>query len=167
MTSDTIILHGIPTKVYSVNTVIVGTGAAGYNAAKQLWDMGQKDIAILTEKRMPELRGTSALINRRTTRSPSVDGDGQPWENGQKSQRRWLYGRRCGVGGGGHVRTGLYNLTESGVPFPRNQYGSISDTAATMIRQTGTSAGGYFQADHGAPGRGSWSERSPSWMAIR
>ena len=50
MTSDTIILHGIPTKVYSVNTVIVGTGAAGYNAAKQLWDMGQKDIAILTEK---------------------------------------------------------------------------------------------------------------------
>ena len=35
--------------VYSLNTVVVGTGAAGFNAADCLWDNGQQDIAIVTE----------------------------------------------------------------------------------------------------------------------
>ncbi|WP_313155510.1 FAD-binding protein [Lacrimispora sp.] len=36
-------------QLYQMNTVIVGTGAAGFNAADQLWALGQKDIAIVTD----------------------------------------------------------------------------------------------------------------------
>ena len=42
--------------VHSFNTVIVGTGAAGYNAAERLYQYGQTDIAMLTEN---ILAGTS------------------------------------------------------------------------------------------------------------
>ena len=34
---------------YTLNTVIIGTGAAGYNAADELVNRGQTDIAIVTE----------------------------------------------------------------------------------------------------------------------
>ena len=30
-------------------TLIIGTGAAGYNAADELWSLGQRDIAIVTD----------------------------------------------------------------------------------------------------------------------
>ena len=35
--------------IYSLNTVIVGSGAAGLNAADRLYSLGQRDIAIVTE----------------------------------------------------------------------------------------------------------------------
>ncbi len=41
---------------YQYNTIIVGTGAAGYNAAVALHKLGQRDIALVTEGR---LMGTS------------------------------------------------------------------------------------------------------------
>ena len=31
------------------NTIIIGAGAAGFNAADRLYDFGQRDIAIVTE----------------------------------------------------------------------------------------------------------------------
>ena len=37
------------TRRYRLNTVIVGSGAAGFNAADQLWSLGQRDIAIVTD----------------------------------------------------------------------------------------------------------------------
>lgn len=40
---------GITIRCYSLNTVIVGSGAAGLNAADRLYNFGQKDIAIVTE----------------------------------------------------------------------------------------------------------------------
>ena len=36
-------------RLYQVNTVIVGTGAAGFNAADRLWSLGQQDIAMVTD----------------------------------------------------------------------------------------------------------------------
>ena len=42
--------------MYSLNTVVVGTGAAGYNAADRLFGYGQTDVAIVTEH---VLAGTS------------------------------------------------------------------------------------------------------------
>lgn len=43
-------------RVYSCNTAVVGSGAAGFNAADRLWQLGQQDIIIVTENR---LAGTS------------------------------------------------------------------------------------------------------------
>ena len=36
-------------KVYRCNTAVVGSGAAGFNAADWLYDLGRRDVAILTE----------------------------------------------------------------------------------------------------------------------
>lgn len=143
MTSDTIILHGIPTKVYSVNTVIVGTGAAGYNAAKQLWDMGQKDIAILTEKADA---GTSRNVSadKQAYYKISICG----WE--MDSPGKMAKNLSAGGSMDGDVALveaamsgqAFYNLTESGVPFPRNQYGEyIGYRSDYDSAKRGTSAG--------------------------
>ena len=42
-------IRGQTIPLYRFNTVVLGTGAAGYNAADRLWQYGQKDIAIVTE----------------------------------------------------------------------------------------------------------------------
>ncbi len=143
MTSDTIILQGIPTKVYSVNTVIVGTGAAGYNAAKQLWDMGQKDIAILTERADA---GTSRNVSadKQAYYRISICG----WE--MDSPGKMAKNLSAGGSMDGDVALveaamsgqAFYNLTESGVPFPRNQYGEyIGYRSDYDSAKRGTSAG--------------------------
>ena len=49
MRKDILELDGIKFPVYSLNTLIVGSGAAGLNAAIQLWERGQKDIAVSTD----------------------------------------------------------------------------------------------------------------------
>ena len=49
MVSDSIFIEGSLTKVYSLNTVIVGGGLAGLNAALHLYDRGQTDLAILID----------------------------------------------------------------------------------------------------------------------
>ena len=47
---------GFSARLCRCNTAVVGTGAAGYNAADRLWQLGQRDILIVTENR---LAGTS------------------------------------------------------------------------------------------------------------
>ena len=44
-------LCGQPVQYYSCNTVIAGSGAAGFAAANRLLDLGQPDILLLTEAR--------------------------------------------------------------------------------------------------------------------
>ena len=39
-------------KVYRCNTAVVGSGAAGFNAADRLWQLGQRDIVLVTENRV-------------------------------------------------------------------------------------------------------------------
>lgn len=43
---------GLCAQLYRCNTAIVGSGAAGYNAADCLWRAGQHDILLLTENRL-------------------------------------------------------------------------------------------------------------------
>ena len=38
-------------RVYRCNTAVVGSGAAGFNAADRLWKLGQRDILLITENR--------------------------------------------------------------------------------------------------------------------
>ena len=41
---------GIRLPLYSLNTLIIGSGAAALNAASNLYKMGQDDIAIVTDE---------------------------------------------------------------------------------------------------------------------
>ena len=49
MTETIVKINGINVKKVTLNTVIIGTGAAGYNAALRLTDYGVDDVAIVTE----------------------------------------------------------------------------------------------------------------------
>lgn len=40
--------HDIP--VVTVNTVVVGTGSAGYCAADRIWEGGQHDVVMVADK---------------------------------------------------------------------------------------------------------------------
>ena len=35
--------------VYALDCLVIGSGCAGYNAADWLYDLGRRDIAVLTE----------------------------------------------------------------------------------------------------------------------
>jgi succinate dehydrogenase/fumarate reductase flavoprotein subunit len=49
MDADRITLEGLRIPIHSLNTLIVGSGAAALNAAVSLHDRGQRDIAVVTE----------------------------------------------------------------------------------------------------------------------
>src|SRR5664280_3817596 len=43
-------IAGREVPVVSANTVVVGTGSAGFCAADRLWEFGQKDVVMVTDK---------------------------------------------------------------------------------------------------------------------
>lgn len=49
MKHDQVIVAGTTLDVWSCNTVVVGSGAAGFNAADCLYNLGQPDVVVLTE----------------------------------------------------------------------------------------------------------------------
>ena len=42
-------IEGLQIPVHSLNTIVIGSGAAALNAAVTLHDRGQRDIAVVTE----------------------------------------------------------------------------------------------------------------------
>ena len=109
------------------NTIIIGTGCAGYNAADRLHDLGVRDIAILTEGR---LMGTSRNTgsDKQTYYKLSLCGaEGDSVREmadtlysgggvmGEHALTEAAYSVRC-----------FMRLVELGVPFPTNEYGEYA-----------------------------------------
>lgn len=131
--------------VYHLNTVVVGTGAAGYNAADRLWQFGQRDIAIVTEG-----------INAGTSRNTGSDkqtyykltlSGGDP--DSVREMAETLFEGQCVDGDialceAALSSQGFLKLTELGVPFPRNRYGEyIGYKTDHDPRRRATSVGPY------------------------
>ena len=109
------------------HTLIIGTGCAGYLAAERLYDMGVRDIAILTEGRqMGTSRNTGS--DKQTYYKLSLCGsDGDSVRemaqtlfeggavNGDTALCEAAYSTRC-----------FMHLVELGVPFPTNEYGEYA-----------------------------------------
>ena len=109
------------------NTIIIGTGCAGYNAADRLYDFGVKDIAILTEGRfMGTSRNTGS--DKQTYYKLSLCGaDGDSVREmadtlysgggvmGEHALCEAAYSTRC-----------FMRLVELGVPFPTNEFGEYA-----------------------------------------
>lgn len=111
-------------KIYRCNTAIVGTGAAGYNAADRLWQEGQRDILIVTEDR---LGGTSRNTgsDKQTYYKLTLSG-GDP--DSVREMADTLFFGQCVDGDIALCEAALsvqcfLKLVELGVPFPRNRYG--------------------------------------------
>ena len=112
---------------HQYHTLIIGTGCAGYNAADKLFDLGVRDIAIVTEGRyMGTSRNTGS--DKQTYYKLSLCGsDGDSVREmadtlyagggvmGEHALCEAAYSPRC-----------FLRLVELGVPFPTNEYGEYA-----------------------------------------
>lgn len=124
MHSCTIEVNGYEIPTYSYNTIVVGTGAAGFNAANRLYGYGQSDIAMVTDHIMA---GTSRNTgsDKQTYYKLSLSGD---TPDSVAELARVLFAGQCVDGDIALTEAALsvkcfLNLVELGVPFPQNRYG--------------------------------------------
>ena len=132
-------------KVYRCNTAVVGSGAAGLNAADRLWQLGQHDIVLVTENRAG---GTSRNTgsDKQTYYKLTLSG-GEP--DSVREMADTLFAGRCVDGDLALCEAALSSqcflkLVELGVPFPRNRYGEyIGYKTDHDPRRRATSVGPY------------------------
>lgn len=126
MQESFITIQDFKIKVISLNTAIIGSGAAGLNAAVRLFDFGQTDIAIITEGLK---RGTSRNTgsDKQTYYKLNLFGN---QNDSIEEMALDLYHGGCMDGDTALVEAALstwcfLHLVDIGVPFPHNQYGEF------------------------------------------
>ena len=131
--------------VYSLNTVVVGTGAAGYNAADRLFLYGQRDIAMVTEHvQSGTSRNTGS--DKQTYYKLTLSGDDP---DSIREMAETLFSGQCVDGDIALCEAalsvqGFLRLAELGVPFPQNRFGEyIGYKTDHDPRRRATSVGPY------------------------
>jgi succinate dehydrogenase/fumarate reductase flavoprotein subunit len=116
---------GMNLPLYSLNTLIIGSGTAGLNAAVCLHRYGQKDIAIATDFWGG---GTSnnAGSDKQTYYKLALSGDAP---DSPEDMAGDLFRGGCMHGDialceAMHSAQAFYNLVNLGVPFPHDVYGA-------------------------------------------
>ena len=129
--------------LYSLNTLIIGSGAAALNVALSLYKYGQKDIAIATDFWGG---GTSnnAGSDKQTYYKLSLSGDvsDSPLEMAQDLYRGGCMHGDIALCEAINSAPAFFNLVSLGVPFPHDRYGSyVGYKTDHDIRGRATSAG--------------------------
>ncbi len=111
-------------KIYRYNTIVVGSGAAGYNAANRLLQYGQKSVILLTENR---LTGTSRNAGSDKQTYYKVTQSGSDSDS-VRAMAESLFGGGSMDGDIALCEAALsarcfYRMVELGVPFPQSRYG--------------------------------------------
>ena len=124
MIHDSVFIEGSMTKIYSLNTVIVGAGIAGLNAAIQLYDHGQKDIAILIDS---ENGSTSRFARSDGQSYYKLASCGNDTDSPYRMARS-IQSTNSSDGDLALVEAAMsaqcfYRLAHLGLPFPKNEYG--------------------------------------------
>lgn len=113
-------------KTLTVDTAVIGTGCAGYNAADRLFHYGHEDLIILTEG-----------VNIGTSRNTGSDKQtyyklSLASESGDSvyDMAASYFAGKCMDGDHALVEASLsagcfYHLCDLGVPFPQNRYGEF------------------------------------------
>ncbi|MTI60388.1 MAG: FAD-binding protein [Firmicutes bacterium] len=126
MKRDVIEIEGFKVEVFSLNTAIVGSGAAGFNAADRLFNYGQKDIAIITEGlKMGTSRNTGS--DKQTYYKLTLAGNES---DSVYEMARTLFNGGSMDGDIALVEAALsaqsfYHLVDIGVPFPHDRFGEF------------------------------------------
>ena len=124
MTEMKLAVGGGVYRCLTLNTVIVGTGAAGFNAALRLKEYGQEDVAIVTEGvNMGTSRNTGS--DKQTYYKLNLCGD---YADSPKAMAEDLFRGKAVDGDIAMAEAALstpcfIHLAELGVPFPVNRYG--------------------------------------------
>ena len=143
MTRSRVRIAGISYPLYSVNTLVIGSGAAGLNAAVRLHAEGQRDVGVMTD-RFGGGTSRNSGSDKQTYYKLSLAGD--------KPDSPFEMARDLAAGGGMHGDIALcealgsteafLRLVELGVPFPQDRYGGfVGYKTDNDPRQRGTSAG--------------------------
>jgi succinate dehydrogenase/fumarate reductase flavoprotein subunit len=145
MESEKIVINNFTIDCYSVNTLIIGSGAASLNAAVSLHSMGQEDVLIATSQWGG---GTSnnAGSDKQTYYKLSLCGAIPDSVTGMAKD---LFDGKCMHGdialceAQGSVKA-FMNLVSLGVRFPHDKYGSFAGYMTDHDnRGRATSAGPY------------------------
>lgn len=143
MKQDQISVAGMTLAVWSCNTVVVGSGAAGFNAADCLYNQGQRDVAVLTEGvNMGTSRNTGS--DKQTYYKLTMAGDAGDSVQ-EMAQTLFAGGSRHGdlalVEAALSARC-FFKLVDIGVDFPHNRYGEyVGYKTDHDPRQRATSVG--------------------------
>lgn len=136
-------IDGLVLPLYTLDTIIVGSGAAGLNAADSLYSLGRQDIAILTEgMAMGTSRNTGS--DKQTYYKLTLAGAAQ---DSVHSMAETLFAGGAMHGDVALVEAALstrcfYKLVEAGVPFPHDGFGQYAGYKTDHDpRQRATSAG--------------------------
>jgi succinate dehydrogenase/fumarate reductase flavoprotein subunit len=124
MTQTHIGVPGARLPVYCLDTLVIGSGCAGYNAADCLHGLGRRDIAVLTDGRE---RGASrnAGSDKQTYYKLSLGGDAPdsvPQMAADLFAGGGMHGDHALAMAAGSARC-FCKLALLGVPFPANEYG--------------------------------------------
>ncbi len=129
--------------VYSVGTLVIGSGAASLNCAEHLWDLGQRDIVIVTDKLGAGTSNNSGS-DKQTYYKIGICGDepDSPMEFARTlTAGGMMHGDIAYVEGVGSA-TEFFHLVKNGVPFPFNKFGAyVGYKTDHDPRQRATSAG--------------------------
>ena len=140
-------------KIIRCNTAVVGTGCAAYNAADTLYNLGQKDIVMVTEGvKMGTSRNTGS--DKQTYYKLTLAGGGQDSVH-EMAETLFAGGSMHGdialVEAAMSAR-GFYKLVNLGVPFPHNEFGEfVGYKTDHDPRQRATSCGpltSKFMTEH-------------------
>jgi succinate dehydrogenase/fumarate reductase flavoprotein subunit len=143
MERSMVTIHGMTLPVISVNTAVVGSGAAGLNCAVQLDRYGCKDLLIVTEQ-IGGGTSNNTGSDKQTYYKLSLSGAG---EDSTYQMAASLFDGGAMHGDIALIEAtlsaqGFYHLVSLGVPFPHNCYGGfIGYKTDHDPRQRATSAG--------------------------
>jgi succinate dehydrogenase/fumarate reductase flavoprotein subunit len=143
MKKTTISINGVDIPVLAMDTAIIGTGCAGFNAADWLYDLGRRDIAIITEGiNMGTSRNTGSDKQTYYKLSLASDGDDSVAQMAETLyEGEGVHGDIALAEAAGSVKS-FMKLAILGVPFPTNEYGEyVGYKTDHDPRQRATSAG--------------------------
>lgn len=129
--------------VLSANTVVVGTGAAGYCAADRLVQFGQRDVLVIADERRAG-SSRNAGSDRQTYYKLALAGGGA---DSVAQMARTLFAGGAMDGDVALAEAALssrafFHLVELGVPFPQNRFGEfVGEKTDHDPRQRATSVG--------------------------
>ena len=135
--------HDVP--VITANTVVVGTGSAGFCAADRLWEFGQDDVVMVTDK-VRAGASRNAGSDKQTYYKLTLSGDDG---DSVREMAQTLYSGGAMDGDTALVEAALsarafLHLCDLGVPFPQNRYGEfIGYKTDHDPRRRATSVGPY------------------------
>jgi succinate dehydrogenase / fumarate reductase flavoprotein subunit len=123
---DVLRIAGRLVPVVRVNTVVVGTGSAGFCAADRLWEFGQSDIVMVTDKIGAGTSRNAGSDKQTYYKLTLSGGDG----DSVREMAQTLYSGGAMDGDNALAEAslsarGFLRLCDLGVPFPQNRYGEF------------------------------------------